>query len=914
MKLIFLIIAFLFLTVSVNATNVVDLRCEYEKTPVGVDCLHPRFSWKLTTNSSERGLNQSSYRIQVGKTSNASDVWDSGTITKTQQANVLFGGKELESHTTYYWSVTVTDSKGSVARASSSFTTGLFNASDWQGKWLKCSESTSANDQIWFRKNINLKENSGRAIAYVASLGNHEFYVNGKKVDDRVLAPCLTNFDDRILYVGYDVTSLLKKGENTLGIWYGPGWTRYQGAKYDKLIKVQMEVTYKSGDAVSFFTDTDWKCKVANGISTSLCKFDSHGGEVIDATKYDPTWNTTKCVEDITWRNAGVGICTLKLTAQLMPPTTKIGEPIVGDLSKLTNNSEKLRIFMGKNYVGWTEVKLTGMKQGDTMKVYFCDDNSYLPQWDQVLTYVCSGVNGEVACNHFNFNAGGYITIEGVAKENIISITGYALGNNLKRTGYFTCSDSLINQIYETDLHTYRSLTTEGYTSDCPHRERLGYGEESYASAWGIGFPNYDVYSYIDKHIQDWIDVQDTVTGRILNTAPQTYIGSWGGPFWGSAGVNLAIEYYKNTGDVNVLRKIYPSAKKWIGFLKGKLVDNIFPLIDVSEKTMYLGDWGMPDGGRGFGNETTAQFFNNCVVALNLINTIEIIKVLQATDNINYSADLEAYTSLLNTLRTNIHKNFYNSDKGLYATGNMVQQAFALLVGVVPENCRETVLNELEKIKLQKPFFDMGSSGLPVLLRYLEEEKLDNDFVYKCLSSIEFPGYGYFIKAKNESCWPEFWADHTTEVKEKIIEQHSHIHSCYTGIASWMSKCLGGICYDNKQPGMRNVIIKPYINDANEKLTSASMEQTTIYGSVQSAWTRTGQSAKLVCSIPVNSTATIYLPTTAISTITENGTSISNVSGITSIETKDGFSVYQVGSGEYNFEFTISETNNSSNK
>lgn len=907
MKKIFLIFGIFFLTIAVKAIDVVDLRCEYEKTPLGVDCLNPRFSWKLTTNSSERGLNQISYQIWVGKTPNSSDIWDSGIIKSTQQANVLFGGKALESHTTYYWSVTVTDSKGTVARETSTFVTGLYKTSDWQGKWIKCSDSISANQQIWFRKNIKLKDKTSRAIAYVASLGNHEFYVNDKKVDDRVLSPCLTNYIDRVLYVGYDVTSLLKKGENTLAIWYGPGWTRYEGARFDKLVKVQMEVTYKSGKAVSFCTDTSWKCKAANGICSSLCKFEHHGGEIIDATKFDPTWNTKKCKEDTSWENVGVGAYSLPLTAQLMPPTKKIGDLIVGDLSKLTSVSNKLQIFMGKNYVGWTEVKLAGMKRGDTLKVHFCDDNSFLTQWDQILTYVCSGIDGEVACNHFNFNAGGYISIEGVTKENIVSITGFSLGNDLDRTGYFTCSDSLINQIYETDLHTYRSLTTEGYTSDCPHRERLGYGEESFATAWGIGFPNYDVYSYIDKHIQDWIDVQDTVTGRILNTAPQTYLGSWGGPFWGSAGVNLALEFYKNTGDVNTLRKIYPSTKKWIGFLESKLVDNVFPLSNKTEKGMYLGDWGMPDGGRGFGNEPTAQFFNNCVVALNLINAIDIIKVIQVSDSLKYAADLEYYTSLLNTLRINIHKNFYNSSTGVYSTGNMVQQAFAFLVGVVPDSCRETVLTEFEKIKLKKPFLDMGSSGLPILLQYLEEEKSDNDFMYKCLTSTAFPGYGYFVKGKNESCWPEFWADNTTISATDYRKQHSHIHSCYTGIASWMTKCLGGINYDPNEPGMRNVIIKPYISAENENLTSASMEQSTIYGLVKSAWTRTGQSAMLLCSIPVNSSAIIYLPSKDGSAITENGTPISNVVGVNHVETKDGYSVYQVGSGDYKFGFAISE-------
>jgi len=345
--------------------------------------------------------------------------------------------------------------------------------------------------------------------------------------------------------------------------------------------------------------------------------------------------------------------------------------------------------------------------------------------------------------------------------------------------------------------------------------------------------------------------------------------------------------------------------KKWIGYMESKMINGLFPLSGKAEKGMFLGDWGMPDGSLGFGDQPSAQFFNNCVICLNLINAINTINVLNGTDGVDYTADLKSYTSQLNTLRLNIHKNFYNNTTGVYAAGTMVQQAFALLVGVVPDSCRETALQAFSKIKEQKNYLDMGSSGLPILLRYLEEENPDNDFMYKCLSSTVFPSYGYFIKGKGESCWPEFWADKTTTSATVYTRQYSHIHSCYTGISSWMTKCLGGIGYDKNQPGMRNVIIKPYISAANEKLTSASTEQTTIYGSVKSSWTRTGHSANLVCSIPVNSSATIYLPTSSVSKITESGKPISNVSDIKYIETKDGFSVCQVGSGDYSFDFNL---------
>ena len=131
----------------------------------------------------------------------------------------------------------------------------------------------------------------------------------------------------------------------------------------------------------------------------------------------------------------------------------------------------------------------------------------------------------------------------------------------------------MFNRIYETDLWTYRANTVEGYTSDCPHRERLGYGEENFATAWGCGIPNYDAGAFYTKVVRDWCDVQQA-NGWINHTAPQINM-HYGGTMWSSAPLNISWEFYKNYGDKRILAESYATDKVWLDYLASNVADGI---------------------------------------------------------------------------------------------------------------------------------------------------------------------------------------------------------------------------------------------------------------------------------------------------------------------------------------------------
>ena len=197
-----------------------NLRCEYAVNPIGVDVLHPRFSWIL--NHSERGRMQSAYRILVSSTienldNEAGDVWDSGKVESDKSVNVEYWGKSLESKARYYWKVRWWDNAGQVSAFSevATFEMGLLVQSDWEARWI------GGGDLL--RKQFVIEGEIKQARAYVCGLGWYELRINGQKVGDHQLDPGQTDYEKVALYATYDITNLLKKGENAIGVMLGNG-------------------------------------------------------------------------------------------------------------------------------------------------------------------------------------------------------------------------------------------------------------------------------------------------------------------------------------------------------------------------------------------------------------------------------------------------------------------------------------------------------------------------------------------------------------------------------------------------------------------------------------------------------------------------------------------------------------------
>ncbi|MCX6938772.1 MAG: family 78 glycoside hydrolase catalytic domain [Verrucomicrobia bacterium] len=856
------------------------LRCEYLPEPLGVESEAPRFSWKLQTPEGVRGHKQTAYRILVASDRailerNEGDLWDSGEIESGQSVLVPYGGKKLLSNTECHWKVKIHDERKAASSWSkpARFAMGLLSEEDWKGPWIKHPEALPV-QHIWFRKSFPLKQEVKSAFVHVASLGYHELYLNGTKVDDRVLAPAASRLDKRVLYVTYDIGHLLKPGTNTIAVWQGPGWSRL--FRSPPALRMQLQGLTKDGNPISLSSDSTWRCQISSSETIGGITYKDMGGERIDARQFLTEWAEVK-FDDSSWLMAKEVPLKVTMSAQMIEPTRVIKTLPVKEITKSENG---YRVDLGENFTGWVEIKLHDLAAGDLIIVQASDDDKTLQDWTQRSEYIARGDKLETFRNRFNYQAGRYLNLQGLKKAPApADIQGYALSTDVSKTGGFSSSSELFNRIHAVDLWTWRANFVEGYTMDCPHRERLGYGEVALACGWGIAFPFYETGAYHAKLVRDWMDVQRD-DGFFPFIAPHTF-GTAGGPLWSSGGLNLAWEFHLNTGDTRVLEAMYEPAKKWLEFLHFHTADGLLQPTDKKPQK-FLGDWAAPGGRKEQGDTPEAKFFNNCVYAFNLEEVIGMAKALGKPEDASF------YNTRLQELRKNIHATYFDATKNSYSKGTQVQLAFALLTGVVPEALRPAVIQSLKKEFTAKPYFDMGSSGLPMLLKFVTENAETGRQVYPLASSTEMPSYGHFLKM-GESTWPEYWS----------VNVASKIHTCYTGISGWFIKSVAGIRPDPEKPGYKSIIIKPIIGG---DLTFAEGTSESLYGTITSRWERKGNSLDLKVTIPANSQATVHVPGSDVVKITESGKPAAKAKGVRFVGMEAGYAIFEVSSGSYHFQ------------
>jgi alpha-L-rhamnosidase len=868
----------------------VQLQCEYQTDPVGMDILQPRFSWQMEDAAHTRGQMQTAYHLLVATqlsklTETDADMWNSGKKMSEQSLLIPYQGKPLSSSTEYFWSVKIYDKMGEASSwsAPARFVTGLLAPDLWEAaRWIYYPD-VPVTSHVWFRQNLVLDQEPGNIFAHVASSGHHELYVNGHKVDLRVLAPALTQLQKRLFYITYDISKWIVKGKNTIAVWCAPGWTHYDCFKLQPCLKVQIRGKDIDNKDIILNTDESWRCEISHSKDNlAIFSYNNNGGETIDARDDLPDWNTTD-FDDSTWAFAKPVRYDGELLAQDIPPSCIIDTIQAKQITNIGDSAYK--IDFGKNFTGWLRLRFRGLHAGDTVLIATADDPNSFVDFHICNYFISAGKENEYFQNRFNYISGRYTNIQGAREmPRLEDCTAFAVSTNLKKTGHFISSNTLYQKIYETDLWTFLANTTEGYTSDCPHRERCGYGETATACSWGIGLNNYDAGSYYKKVVRDWVDVQ-TEDGWGRNTAPQPNNDHWGGALWCSAGMNVAWHHYLHYGDRSVIELIYPTAQRWLAFLQAHEKNGLLEQYRPHNNGQFLGDWLAPNSRSEFGNTIEAVYFNNCVYVMNLEMAEKFARLL------GYEKDAQEYHDRLNRLRTHVHAHFYRASDATYCTGTQVQNAFALLTGITPDKERARVTQTLrEDMLTQHPYFDMGSSGLTVLLKYVVAHPEFGSIAAKILNKTNYPGYGYFIE-QGESTWPEDWK---SDVPSKI-------HTCYTGITGWLQKSLCGIHPQENAPGYKTFSIYPVIVPET-KFAYTSIQSP--YGKIVSQWKRKGKKIHFSVTIPPNSSAKIYFPNTDVSRVKENNIPMKKVEEILVRENTPKGCLIEAKAGVYHFLFT----------
>lgn len=884
-----------------SPVNLHNLHCEYLKNPLGIDTKAPRFGWQIIAEQKINGLKQSSYHILVASSlekleQNQGDLWDTGLVSSAESTLNAYDGAPLPPNTTIYWKAKIWINNHTETPWSdvAHFSIGLLSESDWTGSWIKYPESPSLNDSqsiddnkhLWYTTSFDLTKKSQSAFIYVASAGYHELYINGKKRDDRVLAPTLSRLDKRVHYVTYEIKDHLIVGNNDIAIHYGPGWSRFSYFKESgahSAIRAKLCITDTSGSNTTIHTDNNWHCTVSHSENIGPCIWGDNGGELVDGrhSQLPPSINDKR----LNWVPAVTLNWQVALSAEMIEPSHIIEKLRPQSISK---QGDDYLLDFGKNFTGFLKCIFRKQSIGSRVELVLLEALDDTPRtYQQRSVYICNGKDEEEFQHRFNYCSGRFLLLKGLHQApQLEDISGQVIANNLTRVGRFNCSNEQFNHIYETDIWTFLANTTEGYTADCPHRERIGYGEVQVATSWGIGFPNFKANAFYSKIVKHWADVQEE-NGWFHHTIPHIN-EHFGGPMWSSAGITVANTGYDYNKDRKYLTSIYHSGQKWIQFLKNHQTNGLLKnyCTDTGKWAWgkFLGDWAAPGERNERGDSIEAEFFNNCVFAMNLMDMIRMAKELGHTD------DEKKYLKDLTTLRRSIHKAFFNEDNITYGGDTQVHLAFALLVKIVPKEHLSAIKERLAKLLCDKGFLDMGSSGLPVLLKYLVDFSVETKLLYPLLNSKACPSYGYFL-GQGETTWPEHWS----------CKEPSRIHTCYTGVAACLMNGLGGIRPDPQNPGFQRCIIAPCIID---ELSYVNTQTESLYGIITSNWKHDNLNLSVDIHIPVNSSAEVVLPCQDIEMLRINENKIDDASSVKLVYHRHGEICLNVESGPYHIQLS----------
>ena len=885
--------------------SVTNLRCESMQNPLGVDVIHPRLSWELSSN--QKNVLQTAYRVLLADDSlllikGIGNIWDSKKIKSAASIQVQYNGKALQSVKKYFWKLMVWDNKGNFSAWSNTakWQMGLLNKSDWNNaQWIGFDEITDSlrivphvhlnGKRSWgprrnilplLRKEFPVNKKIKAATTYICGLGHFELYLNGKKIGDHFLDPGWTNYSKHAQYVTFDITNELKKGTNAIGVMLGNGFYYIPGQRYRKMtgayghpkMIMRTVIEYADGSIENIITDESWKTISSPVIFSSI-----YGGEDYDASLEQAGWNGPG-FNAAGWRNVIITTGPALLESQMQQPLKILERLAVKTRTLLGSNTGMYDL--GQNFSGIPAIMVSGNK-GDTVKI-FCAElinadgtvNQKATGSPSYFTYILKGEKDESWQPRFTYTGFRYMEVHCIAKDSlkpvplVKNIEGLHIRNAAGRIGSFTSSNELFNKTNTLIDWAIKSNTMSVFT-DCPHREKLGWLEQTHLMGASVQY-NYDVASLCTKVIKDMMNAQ-YADGKIPEIAPEFTVFTPPfdeSPEWGSAAVILPWYAYKWYGDKQTLKEAYPMMQRYVAYLLTK--DSLYIV------KHGLGDWydiGLKKS--GFAQMTKMGVTGTATLYYDLNILIETARLL------NKTSDVKEYMMTAAEVKKAFNNTFFDKQKLQYDSASQAANAMALYMDLVEPQYKPAVIDALVKdIKERNNALTAGDIGYRYVLRALEDAGR-SDVIFDMNSRDDVPGYGFQLK-HGATALTESW---------QAYESVSNNHFMLGHLMEWFYAGLAGIKQAESSIAYNKIEIKPQpVGD----VTAAKATYHSPYGEIVSDWKKQGDTFELNVEIPVNTTATIYIPVKSNQPVITNG-------GLIAARFIDGKAVIKIGSGKYHF-------------
>ena len=853
--------------------KITHLRCDYAHNPLGLGTTAPRLFWKL--ESEREGARQVAYRIAVASAPEnleTPDLWNPGRVESNQTTNLEYAGSALKSRQKAFWRVEVEDETGAVTRSeTASFEIGLLEKGDWSAQWIGgdlvgTSEADGGVAAPFLRRKIKIAKAIQSARLYASALGVYECEINGVRVGNHVFAPGWTDYSQRVQYQTFDVSALLQEGENVWGAVLGDGWycgrVGWKGRQnYGDRPKFlgQLEIEYVDGTRETVVSDDAWKCAYGPIVANDFLMGESH-----DARLEFSGWSQSS-FDGSAWKNAEIFAAPdIEICAPLGPPVRAFEE--IAPIGIQSNGV----VDFGQNLVGRVRLKVSGPR-GTTVKLRFAEVledgpnattgpiyTTNLRSATQTDTYILSGEAEEVFEPRFTFHGFRFVEVSGFPGElKAENLTAIVLHSDTPKTGDFTCSDELINQLQKNIDWGQRGNFLD-LPTDCPQRdERLGWTGDAQVFIRTAAF-NRDVAGFFTEWARDVKDAQTPAGGvpcvvpdvGVLTQDSGQHSGAShdGGPAWADAAIICPWTIYACYGDTSILRENYGVFQKYLGFLESTAQDFIRPF-EGSTYFQGFGDWLALDGSGKTEGGTPHDLIGTAFFAHDAELLSKIAPILGFND------DAARYAALSEKIKAAFVARYVTS-AGLVFPGTQTSYLLALQFDLLPENLRQKAADALAlDIKKRGNKLTAGFAGSsylnPVLTRFGHLET-----AYELLHQTSWPSWLYAVTQGATTIW-ERWNGWTHDEGFADAGMNSFNHYAYGAVGEWLYGAVAGIELDSSAPGYAKFVLQPH---PGGKLTSASAHLETLHGRIESAWRIENGKFLWNFTVPANTSAKIHAP------------------------------------------------------
>lgn len=797
------------------------------------------------------------------------------------------------------------------------------------------------------------QKNISKARLYATARGIYDFYINNQRVSNEYYNPGLTQYNKTQFYQTFDVTDILRQGDNAMGAVLSEGWWSgmlgfgnvWNGFGDRQSLLAQLIVNYEDGSEDIFITNPEtWFYNTEGPIRYSSLTM----GEVYDATREvtPAIWSSPTFSEH--WEFAEVvpldGSTSLDIQPNMMRSLLSLDYAemkLIGQIGKPASEYTVVKaksvsevrpgVFiydLGQNIVGVPSVQFDDGVKGNIVTLRFAEvlypdlpesgmnvglimTENYRAALSQDIYIMKNGKQ------HFQprFTSHGfrYIEITGIKKPlPLEAINGVVVSSIEQISAEYESSNKKVNKLWSnlvwSNIGNFLSIPT-----DCPQRnERMGWSGDINVFAPTATYVS-DSSQFLRRHLLAMRDTQSE-DGRFSDIAPVG--GGFGGVLWGIAGITIPWELYLQYGDTGVLAEHYEAMNKYMDYLH----DNIDPKTGLLTDGR-LGDWlGLQNEQLGPAYLTSAYY----VYALEIMQRVADIMGQQLDKqkfaaqhrerkvffNQRYISDsLDILTSLKSVHPTTSFNqiNTANTQTAL-AVGlglNVFDNSFASIMGTKLSNIVATSNIDDEGVTWPPYSLMTGFIGTAWISKALSEQGNTAD-AYKLLLNDNYPSWLYPVTQGATTVWERLDGYTTENGFGGNNSMNSYNHYSYGAVGEWLIAYSGGI--RRGVPGFKSFYLQPEI-DPTGNITWVNSSYNSVYGYISSNWQIARDILSYQVTVPANTTATVELPID-ITTLTERGKRVVEGNGILGIYSKNNMVRIELGSGRFSFQGLYNATVN----